>query len=163
MNDTPSLQPNLAHPITVVVGASCTDDNVDGPRFATFRVDNAFLERTSAVEALLETHDLCEVRIEHEADWGPGEDVDQMEQGKLCIGRSGLMWFIDYPDHACWDVETELINLADLREAVKSAPAGEPLFLTDDDSVRDAYTDAQLAEDDGATNLGDERRPQRQR
>lgn len=140
-DSAPSFEPGKT--VRIVVGAFATCDDGDGPMYASFRVNEAFVAKLEGLREVCKTHDLTEARIAASPDWAPGqiEKELRLQNGELVILPDGAFWFTDYPKNGGYRIETRGAELAQVREALMKAEDGAVFFLTDDTEIQAEVND----------------------
>lgn len=134
---TPTFAPSKT--VRIVVGAFATCDDGDGPMYALFRVNEAWLAKLDGLRAVCKIHDLTEARIAGSPDWAPGAVAQELrlQNGELVVLPDGAFWFTDYPKYGGYQIETRALDIAQVREALNQGEEGTLVFLTDDDAIKE--------------------------
>lgn len=121
----------------IFIEAYACDDYGDGPTYASVVIDDSFVEEIKALDALINEHDLTEVRKfmtpEH---WGPKGVADELmlQCGELVVVRGGFFRFVDRPRHADYSVKTRAVGI---NLVLKGIEAGECVFGDDVENLKE--------------------------
>ncbi len=111
-----------------------TSENGDGPEFAVFTADAAFLDRLKKLQSLVVDNELSSVRVAAYPDvWGPGDIEDELRlQGGELVVTNQMFWFEDQPKHQDGHIETGAICFKTLTDDIANNKGNLPLFYVDD-------------------------------
>lgn len=138
--------------ITIVMRAYATSDNSDSPGYATAEISECYLNKLEQLLVVCKENQLSQVRQDAGPDWGPGSVTDDMRlRGDvLVVSRHGDMWYSAYPKYGDFDVETGMIEIANIRKEFESAETGAVVYMTDEgclDEIRELYESDHSIED----------------
>jgi hypothetical protein len=105
--------------LTGFVKANVLDDWGDGPRWASFTINNAWLAELQKVATLVRDNKFALAEVEEGAVWD-NEDEHRIRGNRLVITDDSF-WFSAYPKHASYNVETTEIGFSSLVKAVTDA------------------------------------------
>jgi len=105
--------------LTGFVKANALDDWGDGPRWAFFTINNAWLADLQKFATLVRDNKFALAEVAEGAVWD-NEDEHRMRGDRLVITDDSF-WFSAYPKHASYDVETNEIGFSSLVKAVTDA------------------------------------------
>lgn len=139
--------------ITVVVSGYATVDGEDGPSYASFRVNQAFIDRIAAVSTVCRQHNLTEARVSNGPNWGPAgvEEALRLLCAELVVLADGSFWFTDAPRDSDGAIEAQAVELSNLQSAFDAASDNDVVVLgnCDVEALRAMYAEDHEAE--GAT------------
>lgn len=140
--------------VKVVVDAHATSDYGDGPVFAEIEVDQALLDKLKSLSDLGKAYFLTEVHVPGSPNWGPGDIAAELRlQNEELVVVGTDFWFVDYPKHGNYSIESDNIAIASLRTAFESATDGEVVFLCED-GAQETYEEQQEERDVEASTAG---------
>ena len=128
----------------VVLQAHATCDDANAPQYCAFQVDDAFIERITALTSLCQQHELSQVNITcHPELWGPvgTEEESRLQCGELIVTHSGQFWFSDSPKNSNGFFESEPINVAGLKSLLAASNFSKVVFANGE--IRDIWDEDQ--------------------
>ncbi|MFZ5593714.1 MAG: hypothetical protein ACOY4D_05555 [Pseudomonadota bacterium] len=105
--------------LTGFVKANALDDWGDGPRWASFTINNAWLADLQKFATIVRDNKFALAEVAEGAVWD-NEDEHRIRGNRLVITDDSF-WFSAYPKHANYDVETTAIGFSSLVKAVTDA------------------------------------------
>lgn len=129
-NATPVTETNPLSSLTAIhlpegvslmgfVKANALDDWGDGPRWASFSINNTWLAELQRFATLVQDNKFALAEVAVGAAWD-NEDEHRIRGNRLVITEDSF-WFSAYPKHANYDVETTEIGFRSLVKAVADA------------------------------------------
>lgn len=106
-------------PLTGFVKANDIYGHGDGPRWASFTINNAWLAELQKVSTVVRDNKFDLAKVSEGAVWD-NEDNYRMRCDRLAITDHSF-WFSAYPKHANYYMETTAISFSDLVKAVTDA------------------------------------------
>ena len=130
----------LAVPVELYVGAFSTDEFGSAPRWAQVTLDQAFIDKVLAMQALCVGQDLTETPASVEPERWQGDDSEDpwnIQGAALCVGPASW-WFSGFPKHCSYTVETRMIDINSMLTVLAKKTSTEHLAWFKDLLVYDS-------------------------
>jgi hypothetical protein len=147
MNTSQAARAPIAEANIVLVGAHATSDALPmSPTFAAILVDEELIQRIESLARLCQAHGLTEARVSAcPQAWGPGEIEEELrlQDGELVVVRNGSFWFSDQPKHGDCHIETDILDVPRLVEAINchQDPELPVVHIDDAEDAEEAQAD----------------------
>ncbi len=136
--------------VAMVVRAYSTDDGSDSPDFAVIHVSELMLSKLESLANICEVCNLSQVRKGAYPQWGPGDIETELslQDGELVVIRGGTFFYTDFPEHQSGHIETNVLDISEIRKEFESAADGAVVFLTAEKWIKDSYLASMAAQGD---------------
>ncbi len=140
VDDEAVSMPNLKQ-VTMIVRAYSTDEDGDSPDFAAIHVSEHLLSKLESMANICQVCNLSQVRKGAYPQWGPGDIETELclQDGELVVVRGGTFFYTDFPAHQGGHIETNVLEIAQVRREFEAAAAGDVVFLTAEKWIKDSY------------------------
>ena len=127
--------------VILVMSVTSTDPEADRPSFASVTLTPSLLGRLDELDMGRRQLAASEIRSPADIQWGraAGAHLD-LERPELVLRGESTVWFSDTPRHSAYFVESQLLDLKEVRSIYDRSSHGQVVFMTTDTDVRHAYT-----------------------